>query len=64
MNPMEYALIFEKTKTGYSAHAPDVPGCVAAGSSLAETERLMREAIALHLKGMAEDGDPIPAPST
>ena len=60
---MRYAVLYEKTSTGYSAHVPDLPGCIAAGKTLEETERLMREAIELHLKGMREDGDPVPRPT-
>ena len=61
---MRYAVIYERTDTGYSAFAPDLPGCVAAGATLRETERLMREAIDLHLRAMREDGDAIPEPTT
>ena len=61
---MKYAVIYEKTATGYSSYAPDLPGCVAAGDTIEETEKLMREAIELHLAGMREDGDPIPEPTT
>jgi predicted RNase H-like HicB family nuclease len=46
-----------------SAWSPDLPGCVATGDTLEEVEREMREAIALHLEGLAEDGEPIPQPS-
>ena len=49
--------------SNYSAWSPDLPGCVAAGATLQEVEREMRAAIALHLEGLAEDGDPIPEPS-
>lgn len=61
---MRYAVLFEKTDTGYSAHVPDLPGCVVAGSTLEETMDLMRGAIRMHLAGMTEDGDPIPEPRT
>jgi predicted RNase H-like HicB family nuclease len=61
---MKYAVLYEKTATGYSAHVPDLPGCVAAGDTMEETEQLMRGAIEMHLEGMREDGDPIPEPST
>jgi predicted RNase H-like HicB family nuclease len=53
---MKYAVLFEQTATGYSAHVPDLPGCVAAGSTFAETTELIRRAIGLHLAGMREDG--------
>jgi predicted RNase H-like HicB family nuclease len=49
--------------SNYSAWSPDVPGCVATGYSLEEVEREMREAIAFHLEGLAEDGEPLPEPS-
>jgi predicted RNase H-like HicB family nuclease len=49
---MEYAVIYERTATGYSAYAPDLPGCIAAGRTLRETEKLMREAIELHLRAI------------
>lgn len=56
-------MIFEKSKTDYGAWAPDLPGCVAAGGTLASTRKLMREAIALHLAGMKEDGIRAPRPT-
>ena len=46
------------------ATPPDLPGCVATGATVEETECLLREAIALHLEGMREDGIPIPEPSS
>jgi predicted RNase H-like HicB family nuclease len=61
---MKYVVLFEQTATGYSAEVPDLPGCVAAGATLAETSELMRGAISMHLAGMREDGDPIPEPQT
>ena len=61
---MRYAVIYEKTSTGYSAYAPDLPGCIAAGGTREETERLMREAIEMHLQGLKEDGEPVPEPTT
>lgn len=61
---MKYVVLYEKTSTGFSAHVPDLPGCVAAGRTRKETERLMRGAIQMHVAGMREDGDPIPAATT
>ena len=61
---MRYAVVIEKTGNGYSAYAPDLPGCMAAGDSRAETERLLREAIAMHVQSLKEQGHPIPDPST
>ena len=59
----QYAVIYEPTRTGYSAYAPDLPGCVATGRSLDQTRKRMHEAIDAHLQAMREDGDPIPEPS-
>jgi predicted RNase H-like HicB family nuclease len=61
---MKYLVIYEETTTGYSAYAPDLPGCITTGPTLEETERLMKEAIEFHLEGLREDGLPIPRPST
>jgi predicted RNase H-like HicB family nuclease len=59
-----YAVVFEKSNTGYGAYVPDLPGCVAVAPTLDETEVLIREAIKFHLEGVREDGDVIPAPTT
>ena len=39
---MKYAVIYEKTPTGYSAYVPDLPGCVAAAGTFTETAELIR----------------------
>jgi predicted RNase H-like HicB family nuclease len=59
---MKYLVIFEKSRTGYGAYAPDLPGCVAVAKSLPETKKLMREAIELHIESLREHGDPVPEP--
>ena len=61
---MKYLIVIEKTNTGYSAYAPDLPGCVATGASLDEAEREMHEAIEFHLEGLQEEGYETPAPSS
>ena len=61
---MNFAVIYEKTSTGYSAYVPDLPGCVAGGATLEETTELIRGAIELHLETMRDDGDSIPKPTT
>lgn len=58
-----YAIVIEKAASNYAAYVPDLPGCVATGATREETERLLREAIELHLEGLAQDGLPIPEPS-
>jgi predicted RNase H-like HicB family nuclease len=61
---MRYAVIIEKAESNFSAYVPDLPGCVATGASLEDTESNIREAIALHVQGMREDGLPVPMPTT
>jgi predicted RNase H-like HicB family nuclease len=61
---VKYAVVFERTERNYAAYVPDLPGCVATGKDRTEVERNIREAIALHLEGMREDGEPIPEPTT
>ena len=61
---MRYAMIIETGERNYSAYLPDLPGCIATGESIEEVRKRMREAIELHLKGMREDGLPIPEPTT
>jgi predicted RNase H-like HicB family nuclease len=59
---MRYAILLEPTKTGFSAHVPDLPGCVAAGETREETLNLIREAIEFHVDGMRLHGESIPEP--
>lgn len=61
---MCYLIVIEKGDQNYGAYSPDLPGCIAAGDTIEETERLMREAIELHLRGPREDGLPVPEPAT
>ena len=61
---MQYSVVIEKTDNGYSAYAPDLPGCIAAGDSPVEVEELIREAIIMHLESLREHGDPVPEPQT
>lgn len=61
---MRYAVVIEKSGTGFGAYVPDLPGCVAAGETIEETSRLIKEAIEFHLEGMREDGLDVPAPTS
>ncbi len=60
---MKLLIIVESTDTGFSAYSPDVPGCIATGTTRQEVETNMREAIELHLEGLRADGDPLPSPT-
>ena len=62
---MEYiAYLHKERKSDFGVSFPDFPGCITAGKTLDEARRLAPEALALHIKGMIEDGEPIPQPST
>ena len=61
---MRYAVVIEKMKSNYSAYVPDLPGCIATGSTIEETEASIREAIAFHLEGLREDRQSIPEPTS
>ena len=60
----KFLIVFEKTKTGYSAFSPDLQGCIATGSTKDETEENMFTAVQLHLKGMIADKIPVPKPQS
>ena len=61
---MRYAIVIEQAENNYSAYVLDLPGCVATGSSIAETEQAIREAIEFHIEGLREDGAAIPQPTS
>ena len=60
MTHRHYTIVVERAEGNFSAYAPDLPGVVAAGDSVEETERLMREAISLYLEELRASGEAIP----
>jgi len=56
---MRYAIVIEDAGSNYSAYVPDLPGCVATGATVEETESSIREAIEFHLAGLRSDDLPI-----
>jgi len=65
MSERRYLIVVEGDRaTNFSAYSPDIPGVVATGAAREECEREMREAIAFHLEGLAEDGEPVPEPNS
>ena len=60
----EYLVIYERGEDGggWGASSPDLPGCIAVGETRAEVERLISEAIPLHIELMRETGEPVPEP--
>nr|WP_297914270.1 type II toxin-antitoxin system HicB family antitoxin [uncultured Allomuricauda sp.] len=64
MSTRKYLVVYEKSKDGYSAYVPDLPGCTSAGVDREEIERNIIEAMTLHLEAMEEEGLTIPEPSS
>jgi predicted RNase H-like HicB family nuclease len=58
----QYVVVIEQGETSYGAYSPDLPGCVAVGDTLEEVERLMQEAISLHIENIRAHGEPVPEP--
>jgi predicted RNase H-like HicB family nuclease len=61
---MRYAVVIENAGRNFSAYVPDLPGCVATGATVDETERAIREAIEFHIDGLRADGLDVPPGST
>lgn len=62
---MHYIAYLHKTrKSDYGVSFPDFPGCITAGRTLEEARRMAGEVLALHVEGLLEDGETLPAPST
>ena len=57
---MHYAVVIEKADLNYSAYAPDLPGCIATGTSIQQVEAEIREAMEFHIDGLRENGSLVP----
>ncbi len=58
-----YLIVIEQAGENLSAFSPDLPGCVATGSTRSEVEANMQAAIRMHIEGLNEDGLPVPEPA-
>ncbi|MBI5849646.1 MAG: type II toxin-antitoxin system HicB family antitoxin [Planctomycetes bacterium] len=61
---MKLLVVIEKTKTGFSAYSPDLPGCVATGATRKQVERAMKRAVEFHVAGMRAERIRVPAPKS
>ena len=61
---MKYLVVFERTETSVGAYVPDLPGCVAVGDTLEEAERLIRDAIVLHVESLRQANEAVPPPTS
>ena len=58
-----YAVIIERGESSSGAYAPELPGVGVVGDSIEEVERLIREAITLHVESPRAHGEQVPPPS-
>mgnify|MGYP003388255806 FL=1 len=58
------ALIHKDPGSQFGVSFPDLPGLITAGKTMDEARSLAAEALAFHLEGLTEDGEPIPEPAT
>lgn len=58
-----YPAIFEYADDGISVSFPDLPGCLTCADDDEEALSMAKEAMALHLYSLEEDGDMIPVPT-
>jgi predicted RNase H-like HicB family nuclease len=56
----KYLVLYQKTKTGYSAYVPDLPGLIATGKTKAIVENNIFDAIQFHLEDLKEEKLRIP----
>jgi predicted RNase H-like HicB family nuclease len=61
--PNYIAVVHKEPTSDYGVSFPDFPGCITAGKTIDEAKDLAYEAILLHLEGLREDGEPLPAPT-
>ena len=61
---MQYLVTIEKGASSHSAYVPDLSGCVAVGETKVDANRLITNAIQLHVEGLREDGAVVPPPSS
>src|SRR5215211_7934749 len=57
------ALVHKDAESDFGVSFPDFPGCVTAGSTLAEVASMAAEALAGHIELMINEGIPIPKPT-
>jgi predicted RNase H-like HicB family nuclease len=57
---LSYSVFYEQAEGGYVAFVPSLPGCHTQGETLEDTERNVREAVALYLESLTAYGESIP----
>ena len=60
---MRYVCFIHRDDAGHGVSFPDFPGCVSVGETVDDAVRNGSEALAFHVEGLRDGGEPIPAPS-
>ncbi len=60
MQTVQFTVVIERDEGMFHAYAPALPGCHTFGATVEEAEANIREAIALHIECMREDGEILP----
>ena len=61
---MRYAIVIERSDSGYGAYAPDLPGLGVTGASVEEVRELIARGIAIYVRELEAAGEPVPEAST
>lgn len=62
-NTYAFPAFFYYDEDGISIEFPDLPGCLPCAKTTEDAFRNAKEALGLHLYGMEQDGEEIPAPT-
>jgi predicted RNase H-like HicB family nuclease len=62
--PHYIALIRKDSDSDFGVDFPDFPGCITAGRTMDEARKLAVEALSFHVRGLLEDGELLPHPTT
>lgn len=63
MKRLRYLVVINKDPdSDWGASVPDLPGCVATGKTIDSALRRIQGAMTVHLRGIREDGLPLPQP--
>lgn len=56
----KYAIVIEQTERNYAAYVPDLPGCVATGTTVEETEQFLAKRLSYTSRGCVRMVCPCP----
>jgi len=60
---VRYAILIERSDTGYGAYAPDLPGLGVTGASIEEVRALISRGVAIYVEELRAHGEPVPKPN-